>query len=133
MSADIFHFVIEQGSDWVRQVVIKNDDGTVINLAGATAQLQVRSAPANTQTVISLSTADGSMTLDGPNGKLKWSMSGAQTAAIAVPAGLPIPLGPKGSGYLLGGYDLLVKDASGRLIKYLTGNVYLIPDYTRPF
>ncbi|MPW16891.1 hypothetical protein GCT13_08095 [Paraburkholderia sp. CNPSo 3157] len=133
MSADVFHFVIEQGSDWPRQVVIKNDDGTVIKLVGASAQLQVRAAPGNTQTVVALSTSDGSMTLDGPNGKLSWNLPGAQTAAISIPAVLPVPLGPKGSGYLLGGYDLLVKDGSGRLIKYLTGNVYLIPDYTRPF
>ncbi|MFM0022208.1 hypothetical protein [Paraburkholderia azotifigens] len=133
MSADVFHFVIEQGSDWVRQVVIKGDEGAVINLSGASAQLQVRAAPASTQTVIALSTSDGSMVLDGPNGKLSWSIPGETTASYQIPAGLPIPLGPKGSGYLLGGYDLLVKDVGGRLIKYLTGNVYLVPDYTRPF
>lgn len=125
--ADQVDFVIDQGSDWVVQVSLQNDDRTPLNLRGYRAHLQCRATSGGTP-VIDLSTAAGTITINGPLGQLNWGVPGAQTAAYtSQTASTP------GSTVLLGVYDLFLEMPGGQLSKYLYGQISLTLSETLPF
>ncbi|MGF6963034.1 hypothetical protein OKW43_000039 [Paraburkholderia sp. WC7.3g] len=132
--ADQLDFVIDQGADWPVQLVLKNDDGSLMKLAGCQARLTCRAFPASPIVLIDLSTVAGTMTLNGLDAQINWTVPGAQTALYTPQSGAFVPnaLMPQGT-VPFGVYDLFIKTAGGQLIKYLCGKILLSLGETSPF
>jgi len=131
--ADSLDFQIAQGADWAVQLVFKNDDGSVQNLTGCAAHMQIRAFPLSPVAIVDLSTAAGTMTINGPLGQINWTVPGATTLLYQPPAALsqPNPLNPNVVPF--GYWDLFIQWPGGALIKELYGQVSLLLDITRPF
>lgn len=79
-----FPIRIIQGATKVQQITWYNSDGDVINLTGYTAQMMFRATVEDTgDPIISLSTDDGSIVINGPAGTVTFTISSTITAALA--------------------------------------------------
>lgn len=129
--SDTATFIIDQGSDWNQQIVLQNDDGTPMKLVGCQAYLQVRSMPQSTTTLIDLSTAAGTMTLNGAAGQINWNVPASQTAGFQPQPGIAFGMAPNQNIYPLGCFDLLIKWPNGQVTPYLSGQISLKLGVTR--
>ena len=91
---------------------------TPVDLTGATAKMEVRSDTA-IGVVLELSTANGRITIDGPNGVLTLRVAAADTAALSL---VDFPAR----------YDLLLTYADTTVDRILEGLVRLNPAVTEP-
>lgn len=134
MGFDLIDFRIDQGADWNIQMVLKNDDGTLLNLTGCQVHMQVRAFPQSPVVLIDLSTANGSMTLNGQTAQLNWFVPGATTLNYQPKPGLliPNPLSPLIVAQF-GSHDIFIEWPGGQLTKYAAGQIFLSLDVTRPF
>lgn len=82
MTAGIYNFTMDQGSNWDLNVVYKDANGNPINLTGYTAAMQLRQNYNSDTAVLTLSTSDGGITITGAEGKLVLSATAAQTGAL---------------------------------------------------
>lgn len=84
--AAVFNFIdqyqIDQGADWFATVFYKDPDGVAINMTGYTAALQIRSYPQDTTAVLTLTTANGGITINSLLGKINIHATATQTGAI---------------------------------------------------
>ena len=70
------NFTIKQGSEWSRTIILKDDSGTVINLSGYTAKMQIRKEKDKTsQLYDELSTTNSRITITAVEGKLVLSIA----------------------------------------------------------
>ena len=58
-----YNTVIDQGATWLLTVTYENPNGTAINITGYTAALQLRSLPSDPTAVLTLTTANGGITI----------------------------------------------------------------------
>ncbi|MFM0243763.1 hypothetical protein [Paraburkholderia sediminicola] len=124
--SDSLFYVIQQGADWNEQLEFCNDDWSVINLTGCSADLQIFQSPQNPIVLLELSTAAGTMTLNGVAGRLNWARPAAQTALFQPSPGLLSPL--FGFDPMLrpfGFCNLRVKWSNGQIFRNLSGQVAL--------
>lgn len=82
MTAGIYNFTMDQGSNWNLNVVYKGSDGNPINLTGYTAAMQLRQNYNSDTAVLTLSTSNGGITITGAQGKLFLSATAAQTGSL---------------------------------------------------
>ena len=82
MSAGLLNLVIDQGADWYLQITWNDSNGDPIDITGFTAEMQMRSLPNATTAQMTLSTSNGGITLDGPNGIIELHATATQTGNI---------------------------------------------------
>lgn len=124
--ADVVFYVIQQGADWNEQLEFCNDDGSVIDLTGCSADLQILQSAQNPIGLLELSTAAGTMALNGAAGRLNWLVPEAQTATFQPSPGLLSPL--FGFDPMLrpfGFFNARVKWPNGQVFRNLSGQVAL--------
>ena len=70
--AAILDLTIDQGSTYSHTLELRqgNPSGSVLNLTGYTAKMQVRLSVNNPDVILELSTMNGGLTIDGINGKI---------------------------------------------------------------
>jgi tRNA threonylcarbamoyladenosine modification (KEOPS) complex Pcc1 subunit len=89
MSAGYHHFIIEQGATFGKTLTLKDSSGTVVNLTGyASGQMDLRENPDAESTTISLTTANGRITLGGAEGTITLSISATDTASLSADDGV---------------------------------------------
>ena len=112
MSAGTYNLVIDQGSDFALDLVIKQS-GTALNLANYSGRAQLR-------TSVSASSASASFSVtvtNAANGALKMQLPAATSSAIS--AGQYV-------------YDLEIFTANDSIVKrIIQGDVTLTPEVTR--
>ena len=82
MTAGLYNFTIDQGSNWNLNVIYKDDTGAVINLTGYTAAMQLRQNYNSEEADLTLNTSNGGIVITGAEGKLVLSATAAQTGAL---------------------------------------------------
>lgn len=82
MTAGIYNFTMDQGSNWNLNVIYKDANGNPINLTGYTAAMQLRQNYNSDTAVLTLSTSNGGITITGNLGKLFLSATAAQTGGL---------------------------------------------------
>jgi hypothetical protein len=115
MPAGTHEFEIEQGATWTREILVKDSLGVAIDLAGATARMQIRDSIESATFLIELSTSNGRIAIDGPAVKLTLTISAVDTATLM-------------SG---GVYDLEIVNVDATVDRLLEGNVILSFEVTR--
>jgi len=80
--ANTVNIVIDQGADYSLSLTWKDSTGNAINLTGYTARSMVRHSYHSPQPLISLTTENGGIEIDGANGVINVSMTAAQTANL---------------------------------------------------
>jgi len=73
---------IRQGSTFAHRFRVLNDDDTAADLTGYTARMQVRVSKNATAFMLELTTTNGRLMVDGPNGAVTLSLTSVDTAAI---------------------------------------------------
>lgn len=132
--SDRIDFQIDQGADWNIQLVLQNDDGSLLNLSGCQAHLKCCAFPASPIALIDLSTTAGTMTLNGVAAQLNWIVPGAQTALYTPqPAAFLVNALAQPGVTPFGVYDLFVRMSGGQLVKYVYGQITLALSQTPPF
>ena len=81
MPAAKYDIEIEQGATFSLVITYENPDGTLVNLTGMTARMQVRD-PADDSLIVELTTENGRITLGGAAGTVTLSITAADTAAL---------------------------------------------------
>jgi hypothetical protein len=80
--AGLYNVTIDQGADWFIDVTYEDPSGTPINLQGFTAALQLRSLPNSPSAALTLTTANGGITITGATGLVSIHATSEQTGAI---------------------------------------------------
>ena len=131
--SDSADFLLTQGADWNQQINFQNDNGTALDLTGAQVHLSARAYPGSPITLLSLSTAAGTITVNGPLGQINWDVPATQTATFVAssspPLGSAFPTGTVFFGY----YDLLIEFPNGQIQPYLSGRILMQLGITIPF
>ncbi|HEX7906880.1 MAG TPA: hypothetical protein VF534_02140 [Paraburkholderia sp.] len=123
---DKLFYKILQGADWNEQLEFCNDDGSVIDLTGGSADLQIIQSPQNPIVLLALSTAAGSMVLNGHTGRLNWLVPAIQTALFLPSPGMLSPLfGFDPMLRQFGFFNARVKWSNGQIFRQLSGQVAL--------
>jgi hypothetical protein len=108
--------VVQQGANFELNIAAKNSDGTAKDLTGYTGKMQIRPSVESVTVLMEASTANGRITIDGPNG----------TVAILVPADVTDPMT-----WSSGVYDLEVTNGATNVIRLMEGNASLSKGVTR--
>lgn len=88
MIAGTYNMTCDQGSTFLRTFVVQQQDAIdpdlyhPYDLTGYTARMQIRRDEFSTSVLAELTTENGKISVDGPNGTVVVSMTAEQTAAI---------------------------------------------------
>ena len=123
MIAGIYNLLVEQGATFGRVLDVQQPDPIdptgatyeVMSLENFTARMQVRRTIESTTVMVSLTTENGRIAIEGAIGRITLSMSDTVTAAIETS----------------GVYDLEIVDAGGDVSRLIQGNFTLAPEVTR--
>ena len=115
MIAGIYNITCEQGSTFTRTFTIQQPDGTVYNLAGFSARLQIRRDVDSTTTIFTASTATGNITMSALFGEITVDITATQTATLTRD----------------GVYDLEIFNSQGVVYKVVKGRFTLAKEVTR--
>ena len=89
MSAGYHHFIIEQGATFGKTLTLKDASGTVINLTGyASAQMDLRENPEQTNPVLTLTTGNSRIALGGTAGTVTLTVSATETGNLSAQDGV---------------------------------------------
>jgi hypothetical protein len=114
--ADIANYLIPVGADWSQQLDLQNDDGTPMNLTGCQVRRQTRAFPGSPVVLLDLSTADGSITLNGYPARINWKVPASQTITLQSQPGFPATqLQPLPNTAFFGYYDILIEYPDGSI------------------
>jgi len=107
MSAGFYHFIIEQGATFKKILTLKDSNSSAINLTGYSgAEMDLRLDQDASSEVLTLTTANGRITLGGAAGTLTLEISASDTAGLTIGDGV---------------YDLELTDANGKIDRILEG------------
>jgi hypothetical protein len=121
MIAGNYNILCEQGTSFTRVIALEqpNDiDPTIYEpyeLTDHTARMQVRRTVESTSSIISLTTENGRISLDGPNGLITLILGAADTSALTSS----------------GVYDLEIIDINGLVSRVIQGTFTLSLEVTR--
>ena len=115
MAAGTLDFTIEQGATFNLLLTWKID-GTPVNLTNWTARLQARVDVEDTETILSLTTSNGGITLGGALGTISLDQTATQTALL--PAGSYV-------------YDLELISGVGAVTRLVQGELDISAEVTR--
>ncbi len=116
MAAAKYDLTIEQGADFSKSFVLKNPDGSVKDLTGHTARMQVRQYVFEDTVLLEATTANGGITLNVVTGTLTVKFSSALTSALTMKSGV---------------YDIELINSTGEVNRLLKGSVSFDPEVTR--
>lgn len=102
---------VEAGATFSREITYTNPDGSVFDLTGYTAQLQIRLTPSSSTAVISLNP-----NINVQTGKISWTFSAQGTALLTAPK------------YV---YALELTHTNGTVIRFIEGDVVVSPEVVR--
>ena len=100
------NFEVDQNATFNFILEYKDNNGSAIDLTGASAKMQVRDTKGGAKLAVTLTSPSGGIVIDPLNGKLTIKMTPTQTNKLFY---------PKSS------YDLMVVDSNGNKIKLLEG------------
>lgn len=115
MAAGILDFTIEQGATF-NLLLTWEINNVPVNLTNYTARLQARIDIEETDTVLSLTTAGGGITLGGAAGTISLDRTATQTALL--PAGEYV-------------YDLELISSAGVVTRLVQGELNISPEVSR--
>ena len=116
MLAGKYNIVCDQGSSFTRTLEIKTAEETVFSLVGYTARMTVRRTLDDSDTIVSLTTANGRISINGALGTITLTLTASETAALTKS----------------GVYDLeIVKTATGEVHKVVRGEFKLEKEVTK--
>lgn len=121
MIAGTYNILCEQGSTFTRVLELQSpvpenpSEYEVFDLTAFTARMQVRRTINSVDPIITLTTENGGITIDGDNGKITIFMSDEDTAGISSS----------------GVYDLEIIDAGGIVSRVIQGTFTLSLEVTR--
>lgn len=110
------NLVIEQGADFSHIVGLIHDDGSVLDLTGYSARMQIRSTVATITTLYELTVANGRIELNALAGQLRLNIPNTVTAAMTWRSGV---------------YDLEIVSGAGVVTRVMQGNATLSLEVTR--
>ena len=97
---------VDQNTTFTFEIVYKDNNGTPIDLTGASAKMQVRDTKGGSKLAFSLTSPTGGITIDPSAGKLTLKMTPTQTNKLFY---------PKSS------YDVMLIDSNANKIKLVEG------------
>lgn len=115
MAAGTLDFTIEQGATFNLLLTWKIND-VPVNITNWTARLQARVDVEDTEVILSLTTANGGITLGGAAGTISLDQTATQTALL--PAGTYV-------------YDLELISGVGAVTRLVQGELNISPEVTR--
>lgn len=115
MAAGTLDFTIEQGATFNLLLTWKIN-GTLVNITNWTARLQARIDVEETTSILSLTTANGGITLGGAAGTISLDQTATQTTLL--PAGTYV-------------YDLELISGIGAVTRLVQGELNISPEVTR--
>lgn len=115
MSAGIYNDTLDQGATYTLVVVYKDANDVPINLNGYSAYMQLRENYDSTVADLTLTTANGGITINGPIGEITVTATATQTATLT-------------SDYYL--YDLELVNGSA-VTRLLQGQITVNSEVTR--
>lgn len=119
MSAEQFNTVIEQGADFVLDIVYKDDYDQIVDLTGYDADMQLREEIDSSTTIADLSSAlNVGITIDGPEGNIVCRIPADTTENFTFE-----------NNYCY--YDLFITSPTNERIKILKGKLTLDKAVTR--
>lgn len=116
MTAAAYDFVIEQGATLDKTFVWKDSTGTVINLSGYTARMQIRQTVGSSTILLELTTLNNRIIITPGQGKIQLLVAAADTGAIT---------------WQRGKYDLELVSSTGVVTRLLYGDVEVSKEVTR--
>jgi len=117
MSATTYDITIEKAATFTLSIIWKDSTGTLINLTGYTAHMQVRKSYTTSEIDLNLSTSNGAIVLGGSAGTIVVTATATLTLALTIKAGL---------------YDLVLTSGGGVATRLLEGSVTISPEITQP-
>ena len=129
MAAGLYDILIEQGADWNLTLTWRDELGNPMNLAGYTARMQVRETFASKVKVFDLTTENGLITLDPPNGLVSLRIPAAVSAAVPVIPAKTAWVDGKLAQQLV--FDMEMIDGQGGVTRLLQGSALFVPEVTR--
>ena len=82
MTATLLDIEIEQGGDYGGSFTVLGPDGQPLDLTGYSAAMQIKLATGFPYAILTLTTLNGGLEIDGPDGVVTPIIAGATTAAI---------------------------------------------------
>lgn len=117
MTAASRNITIEQRSTFRAEIqCTPQGSSTPIDLTGYTARMDIRLSAKSEDVIISLTTTNGGLTIDAPNGTISVYISDEQTSLLTFSKAF---------------YDILVEASSGEAYRLVQGTVFLSPGVTR--
>ena len=116
MSAANYDLKIEQGADFNLPMLLKNGDGSVMDLTNYTARMHIRRYVFDEEFLIELTTANARLVFSIVTGTLTIRLTAAETAALTECHGV---------------YDLELVHNGGNVIRLIEGSVVISPEVTR--
>lgn len=116
MPAATYNIICEQGATLDRTLTLKDSAGSLANLTGFTARMQVRTAAGSSSVTLELSNDNNRIILGGPLGTVKLKVSAAVTAALTP------------SDYV---YDLEITAPNGDVTRLVEGKFKVKAEVTR--
>lgn len=115
---------VDQGSDWDQEILWKDSGGSVIDLTGYTARMQVREAVDSSTVIIELTTANSRIALahvvGPPEYNIKLTIASADTTTL-----------PTNNEKSVWHYDLEMVSGSGVVKRLIEGKFVVHPEVTR--
>lgn len=121
MLAGIYNIICEQGTTFTRRLEIQYQDETdpevyhPYDLTGHTARMQVRRTVESSTAMIELTTENGGIDIDGPEGVVEITMTDEQTSSLTSS----------------GVYDLEIINGGGQVSRVIQGAFTLSLEVTR--
>jgi hypothetical protein len=114
--AGSYNIICDAGATLTRTLTWKDSAGTLVNLSGYTGRMQVRADVESASTVLSLTTANGGLTLGGAAGTVLITVSSTESATLTA------------GDYV---YDLELVTAGGVVTRLVQGTFTVRAEVTR--
>ena len=107
---------IEQGADFLKEFVVSDHLGALVDFTGCSAEAQVRAELEDPTVLLTMSTTNGRITFGGAAGTLSIQLDSTTTDSLTFTSGV---------------FDLEVTYPGGRKDRLLAGSVRVSPAVTR--
>ncbi len=111
-----YKFTINQGSTWKLIVVWKDSTGAIVDITGYLAKIQFRKTAQEELVLYEMSTTNGRIVLDGPNGKLTCTATKEETSGFKFTEAL---------------FDVFLTSPGGESTRLFKGSIIIDPSITR--
>lgn len=112
-----YDFYINQGTTWSVSLTYKDEVGNPVDLSNYTAKMQVRPSVESQKVLLELSTQNGKISIDGPNGRVQLQLEPQDTTNLGQ--------------VRRGVYDLEMTSPSQVVDRLLEGTIFFRPEVTR--